>query len=77
MPALYAVLALVTGWVIDLLRMNGFAGEYAIGMLMIVALVGAVIRSPRALAVYGVATVAAVLVVAHAVRSRVSHRCSS
>jgi diguanylate cyclase (GGDEF)-like protein/PAS domain S-box-containing protein len=67
MPALYAVLALVTGWVIDLLRMNGFAGEYAIGMLMIVALVGAVIRSPRALAVYGVATVTAVLVVAHAV----------
>jgi diguanylate cyclase (GGDEF)-like protein/PAS domain S-box-containing protein len=67
MPTLYAVLALITGWVIDLLRMNAFAGEYAIGMLMIVALVGAVIRSPRALAAYGVATVVAVLVVARVV----------
>jgi PAS domain S-box-containing protein len=67
MPTLYAVLALITGWVIDLLRMNAFAGEYAIGMLMIVALVGAVIRSPRALAAYGVATVGAVLGVARLV----------
>ena len=67
MPALYAVLGLITAWVIDLLRMNAFGGEYAIGMLMIVALVGAVIRSPRALAVYGVATVTTVLVVARGV----------
>ncbi len=63
-PALYAVIVLITAWVIDLLRVNAFAGEYAIGMLMIVALVGAVIRSPRALAAYGAATVAAVLAVA-------------
>ena len=67
MPVLYAVLALITAWVIDLLRLNAFAGEYAIGMLMIVALVGAVIRSPRALAIYGVATVATVLAVARVV----------
>ena len=69
MPALYAVLALITAWVVDLLRTNAFAGEYAIGMLMIVALVGAVIRSPRALAAYGVATVATVLVVAREVQA--------
>ena len=66
-PALYALLALITAWIVDLLRVNAFAGEYMIGMLMIVALAGAVIRSPRALAAYGAATIAAVLGVARVV----------
>ena len=66
-PALYALLALITWWIVDLLRVNAFAGEYMIGMLMIVALAGAVIRSPRALAAYGASTVAAVLGVARIV----------
>jgi diguanylate cyclase (GGDEF)-like protein/PAS domain S-box-containing protein len=65
--ALYALLALITAWVVNLLRLNPFAGEYAIGLLMIVSLSGAVIRSARALAVYGAATVAGVLAVAAAV----------
>ncbi len=62
--ALYAVLALLTAWLLNLLRANAFAGEYAIGLLMVAALVGAVIRSPSALATYAVCTVTGVLGVA-------------
>jgi diguanylate cyclase (GGDEF)-like protein/PAS domain S-box-containing protein len=61
--ALYAVAAIITAWVVDLLRVNAFVGEYAIGLLMIVSITGAVIRSPRALAAYGAATVAGVAAV--------------
>ena len=62
--ALYAVLGAFTAWVVWLLWLNRFAGAYDIGLLMIVSLVGGVLRSPRALAVYGVATVAGILGVA-------------
>ena len=62
--ALYAVLALITAWVLSLLQWNAFMGEYEVGLLMIVALVGAVVRSSRALAAYGVLTLAGVLAIA-------------
>ncbi len=62
--ALYAVLILITVWVINLLRLNAFAGEYDIGLMMIAALIGAVIQDPRVLAAYGIATVAGVVAVA-------------
>ncbi|HEY0779932.1 MAG TPA: EAL domain-containing protein [Gemmatirosa sp.] len=62
--ALYTVLVLITAWVLDLLRLNAFAGEYDIGMMMVAALIGAVIQSPRVIAAYGVITVAGVLGVA-------------
>jgi diguanylate cyclase (GGDEF)-like protein/PAS domain S-box-containing protein len=67
LPAVSAVLALITGWVVELLRLNAFAGEYAIGLLMVVSLTGMVVRGPVALAAYGLATVAGVLGVAAAV----------
>ena len=62
--ALYALLLLITAWVVNLLRLNSFAGEYDIGLLMVVALIGAVVRSPRALTAYGIGTVTAVVGVA-------------
>ena len=62
--ALYALVSLITAWVIYLLWLNRFSGAYDIGLLMIVSLVGGVIRSPRALAVYGIVTVAGVAGVA-------------
>jgi PAS domain S-box-containing protein len=62
--ALAALLALITGWVIALLYLNAFAGEYAIGLLMVAALTGMVVRGPGALAAYGVVTLASVLGVA-------------
>ncbi len=63
---LYADIALITAWVLNLLRLNAFAGEYAIGLMMIVSLIGSVVRSPRALAAYGAATLAALVGIAAA-----------
>jgi diguanylate cyclase (GGDEF)-like protein/PAS domain S-box-containing protein len=63
-PAAYTLFAVITGWVIALLEMNEFAPEYALGLVVIAAIISAVLRSTRALAVYGVATMAGVAAVA-------------
>ena len=67
--SLYAVVGLITAWVVNLLWRNGFAGEYDIGLLMTVSLIGGVIRSPRALVVYSLGTIAAVLGIAAVIPS--------
>ena len=43
----------ITGWVTLLLALNDFAPEYALGLVVIAAIISALFRSTRALAVYG------------------------
>jgi diguanylate cyclase (GGDEF)-like protein/PAS domain S-box-containing protein len=62
--AMYALFGLVTAWVVALLAMNDFAPEYALGLVVIAAIICAVFRGTRALAVYGVLTMAGVVAVA-------------
>jgi PAS domain-containing protein len=71
--ALYALFAVITGWVTLLLLRNDFAPEYALGLVVIAAVISALFRSTRALAVYGALTLAGVVAVAALVpRPRVS-----
>ncbi len=62
--AMHALFALVTWWVIGLLALNDFAPEYALGLVVIAAIIAAVLRNPRELALYGVLTLAGVVLVA-------------
>ncbi|HEY7771021.1 putative bifunctional diguanylate cyclase/phosphodiesterase [Longimicrobium sp.] len=63
-PAVYTLFGVITAWVVVLLGMNEFAPEYALGLVVIAAIISAVLRSTRALAVYGAATLAGVALVA-------------
>jgi diguanylate cyclase (GGDEF)-like protein/PAS domain S-box-containing protein len=63
-PAVYTLFGVITAWVVVLLGMNDFAPEYALGLVVIAAIISAVLRSTRALAAYGAATMAGVAVAA-------------
>ena len=63
-PALHALYLLFTVWVAGLLLLNGFAPEYELGMLVVVAVISALSRGTREQVAYGVATLALVAGVA-------------
>jgi diguanylate cyclase (GGDEF)-like protein/PAS domain S-box-containing protein len=67
-PALHALYLLFTVWVAALLLLNGFAPEYGLGMVVIVAVISALFRGTREQVVYGVVTLAMVAAVAAGVR---------
>ncbi|HEU0299296.1 MAG TPA: GGDEF and EAL domain-containing protein [Longimicrobium sp.] len=62
--AMYALFGIVTGWVVVLLGMNGFAAEYALGLVVVSSIISALFRSTRALAIYGAATLGSLAAVA-------------
>ncbi|HEX6910950.1 MAG TPA: diguanylate cyclase, partial [Longimicrobium sp.] len=62
--AMHVLFGIVTGWVVLLLALNDFAPEYALGLVVIAAIISAVLRGTRALAVYGALTMAGVVLVA-------------
>ena len=62
--AVYTLFGLITAWVVVLLGMNDFAPEYALGLVVIASIISAVLRSTRALVIYGVLTIAGVAAVA-------------
>jgi diguanylate cyclase (GGDEF)-like protein/PAS domain S-box-containing protein len=62
--ALYALFAVITAWVTHLLWLNHFVPEYALGLVVIAAVISALFRGTGALAVYGAATLAGVAAVA-------------
>ena len=62
--AMHALFGIITGWVVLLLAMNDFAPEYALGLVVIASIICAVFRGTRALAIYGVLTMAGVIAVA-------------
>jgi diguanylate cyclase (GGDEF)-like protein/PAS domain S-box-containing protein len=62
--ALYALFGVITTWVTLLLLRNDFAPEYGLGLVVIAAVISALFRSTRALAVYGGLTLAGVVAVA-------------
>ena len=57
---MYALFAVVTGWVTYLLLLNDFAPEYGLGLVVVAAIISGLFRSTRALAVYGALTLAGV-----------------
>ncbi|HEX8211940.1 MAG TPA: GGDEF and EAL domain-containing protein [Longimicrobium sp.] len=61
---MHLTFATVTGWVVLLLALNDFAPEYALGLMVIVAVISMLFRGTVSLAVYGTVTLAAVGVVA-------------
>jgi diguanylate cyclase (GGDEF)-like protein/PAS domain S-box-containing protein len=63
---MYALFGVITAWVGVLLARNDFAPEYALGLVVIASIISAVFRGTRALAVYGVLTMAGVVAVAAA-----------
>jgi diguanylate cyclase (GGDEF)-like protein/PAS domain S-box-containing protein len=62
--AMYALFGVITGWVTYLLLLNQFAPEYALGLVVICAVISVLFPSPRALAAYGALTLAGVAAVA-------------
>jgi diguanylate cyclase (GGDEF)-like protein/PAS domain S-box-containing protein len=70
---MYAIFGVVTGWVVLLLLLNGFAAEYALGLVVVSSIISALFRSTRALVAYGAATLAAMAAVA---ASLPAHRLS-
>jgi diguanylate cyclase (GGDEF)-like protein/PAS domain S-box-containing protein len=60
-PALHALYLLFTVWVTALLLRNGFAPEYALGMMVIVAVICVLLRTARAQLGYGAVTLALVI----------------
>jgi diguanylate cyclase (GGDEF)-like protein/PAS domain S-box-containing protein len=62
--AMHVTFAVVTGWVVLLLALNDFAPEYALGLVVIVAVISALFRGTVSLAAYGAATLAGVAAVA-------------
>jgi diguanylate cyclase (GGDEF)-like protein/PAS domain S-box-containing protein len=62
--AMHGLFGIITAWVVLLMALNDFAPEYALGLVVIASIICAVLRSTRALAVYGVLTVAGVVLVA-------------
>jgi uncharacterized membrane protein YgcG len=77
LPALHALYLLFTVWVAWLLALNGFAPEYALGMVVIVAVICILFRGTRAQAAYGAVTLAMVAAVAARGSRRASARSSS
>jgi len=67
-PALHALYLLFTLWVAGLLFLNDFAPEYALGMVVIVAVISALFRGTREQVAYGAVTLAIVAAVAAGVR---------
>ncbi|HEX8671937.1 MAG TPA: hypothetical protein VF710_08620, partial [Longimicrobium sp.] len=61
---MHVTFATVTGWVVLLMDLNDFAPEYALGLMVIVAVISMLFRGTISLTVYGLATLAAVTVVA-------------
>ena len=61
---MYALFAIITGWVAWLLLLNDFAPEYGLGLVVICAIICTLFRSTRALAIYGALTLAGVAAVA-------------
>jgi diguanylate cyclase (GGDEF)-like protein/PAS domain S-box-containing protein len=61
---MYALFAVITGWVTWLLLLNDFAPEYGLGLVVICAIICTLFRSTRALAIYGALTLAGVAAVA-------------
>ena len=68
-PALHGLYLLFTLWVAGLLLLNDFAPEYALGMVVVVAVISALFRGTREQVAYGVATLAIVAAVAAGVRA--------
>jgi diguanylate cyclase (GGDEF)-like protein/PAS domain S-box-containing protein len=66
--ALHGLYLLFTVWVAGLLLRNDFAPEYALGMVVIVAVISALFRGTREQLAYGAATLAIVAAVAAEVR---------
>ncbi|HET7233126.1 MAG TPA: PAS domain-containing protein, partial [Longimicrobium sp.] len=62
--ALHALYLLFTVWVCGLLLLNGFAPEYQLGLVVIVAVISALFRSTREQLAYGAVTLALVAAVA-------------
>ena len=60
-PALHAVYLLYTAWVAGLLLRNGFAPEYELGLMVVVAVISVLLRTNRTQLAYGAATLALVL----------------
>jgi diguanylate cyclase (GGDEF)-like protein/PAS domain S-box-containing protein len=67
-PALHGLYLLFTVWVAGLLLLNGFAPEYELGMVVIVAVISALFRGTREQVAYGAVTLALVAAVAAGVR---------
>jgi diguanylate cyclase (GGDEF)-like protein/PAS domain S-box-containing protein len=61
---MYALFGIITGWVTYLLLLNDFAPEYALGLVVICAVISTLVPSTRGLALYGVLTMAGVAAVA-------------
>ncbi|WP_420126259.1 putative bifunctional diguanylate cyclase/phosphodiesterase [Longimicrobium sp.] len=61
---MYTLFGVITGWVLWLLLLNDFAPEYALGLVVISAIICTLFRSTHALAVYGALTLAGVAAVA-------------
>jgi diguanylate cyclase (GGDEF)-like protein/PAS domain S-box-containing protein len=68
-PALHALYLLFTVWVAGLLLLNDFAPEYELGLVVIVAVISALLRSARDQLAYGAVALALVAIVAAGVRA--------